>query len=38
MVLGVPNEYRVRISNMLNCREGVLPIKYLGIPVSKTNF
>jgi hypothetical protein len=37
MVLGVSNEQRARIPNVLNCREGVVPIKYLGIPISKTH-
>jgi hypothetical protein len=37
MVTGVSDEERVRIANMLNCKEGVLPMKYLGMPVSKTN-
>jgi hypothetical protein len=37
MVLVVLNEERAKIANMLNFREGVLPIKYLGIPISKTN-
>jgi hypothetical protein len=37
MVLGVSDEERAMIANVLNCKEGVLPMKYLGIPVSKTN-
>jgi hypothetical protein len=32
MVMGV----HARIARLLNCKEGVLPMKYLGILVSKT--
>jgi hypothetical protein len=34
MVLGVPVEESARIARMLNCKEGALPMKYLGILVS----
>jgi hypothetical protein len=37
MVLGVLDEERATTANVLNCREEVLPMKYLGILVSKTN-
>jgi hypothetical protein len=34
MVLGVSGEESARIARLLNCKEGVLPMKYLDIPVS----
>jgi hypothetical protein len=34
MVVGVPAEERARIARLLNCKEGTLPMKYLGIPAS----
>jgi hypothetical protein len=37
MVMGVSDEERAKIANVLNYKEGVLPMKYLGIPISKTN-
>jgi hypothetical protein len=37
MVMGVSDEESARIGNVLNCKEGVLPMKYLGILVSKTH-
>jgi hypothetical protein len=33
-VLGVPSEESARIAKLLNCIEGSLPLKYLGITVS----
>jgi hypothetical protein len=33
MVVGASKEESSYITNMLNCREGTLPIKYLGIPL-----
>jgi hypothetical protein len=36
MVMGVYAEESARIARLLNCKEGVLPMKYLGILVSKT--
>jgi hypothetical protein len=36
MVLGVPSEESARIANVPNYREEALPMKYLGIPISKT--
>jgi hypothetical protein len=33
-VLGVSREESVRVARLLNYREGALPMKYLGIPVS----
>jgi len=29
-----PIQVQWRIANMLNCKVGVLPMKYLGIPIS----
>jgi hypothetical protein len=34
MVLGVPREESAKIAKLLNCKEGALPMRYLGIPVS----
>jgi hypothetical protein len=34
MVLGVSGEESARIARLINCKEGALPMKYLGIPVS----
>jgi hypothetical protein len=34
IVVGVSKEEGARIANYLNCREGVLPMKYMGIPVN----
>jgi hypothetical protein len=34
MVMGVPIEESARIIRLLNCKEGTLPMNYLGIPVS----
>jgi hypothetical protein len=36
MVLGISVEKIARNARLLNCKEGSLPMKYLGIPVSKT--
>lgn len=33
-VYGVTQEEKERFANMLNCRVGEMPMKYLGIPVS----
>jgi hypothetical protein len=33
MVVGASEEESITIANMLNCKVGSLPIKYLGIPV-----
>jgi hypothetical protein len=33
-VLGVPSEESARIAKLFNCREGSLPMNYLGVPVS----
>jgi hypothetical protein len=33
MVLGVSSEESSRIAKLLNCREGTLQMRYLGIPV-----
>jgi hypothetical protein len=37
MLMGVSDEEKARIAIVLNCKEGVLPMKYLGITISKTN-
>jgi hypothetical protein len=34
LVIGVPEPYKLRVANMLNCRLGKFPISYLGMPVS----
>jgi hypothetical protein len=32
-VSGATKEERAEITNLLNCRQGSLPFKYLGIPI-----
>jgi hypothetical protein len=34
IVLGVPSEESARIAKLFNCREGSLPMNYLGVLVS----
>jgi hypothetical protein len=34
VVTGVPEPYKLRVANMLNCRLGKFPISYMGMPVS----
>jgi hypothetical protein len=34
IVLGASKEESTRLANCLNCKEGELPMKYLGIPVT----
>jgi hypothetical protein len=34
MIIGASKEESSRIANVLNCKDGTLPMKYLGIPVS----
>lgn len=34
IVVGAPEEEKKRVANMLNCQEGNMPIKYLGVPIS----
>jgi hypothetical protein len=36
MLMGVSKEESSRIVNVLNCREGTLPMRYLGILISNT--
>jgi hypothetical protein len=33
-VLGASKEESIGIANYLNCKEGELPMKYLGVPVT----
>jgi hypothetical protein len=37
IVVGASKEEGTSIANMLNCKVGSLPIKYLGVLVSNTN-
>jgi hypothetical protein len=34
IVSGAEEETKIRIANMLNCKSGALPIRYLGFPIS----
>jgi hypothetical protein len=36
VVIGVDDDRKTKIANMLNCKQGGLPIKYLGFPISNT--
>ena len=34
IIMGMDQQERVRIANLLNCKLGSFPIKYLGLPIS----
>jgi hypothetical protein len=34
IVMGVSSQEQTRVANLLNCKEGEFPLKYLGFPIS----